>query len=281
MSGWIKLHRKTLEHWIAKDAEYLKAWLIMLAEANFEDKSHLFNGSLILVKRGQLIFGLESYSDKSKVTISKLRTMLKLLEKDGMISRLKTNKYSIISITNYDLYQGDDSQDAGNQQAISRQPAIPKERKNKEVKNTNNTLSANLDFSAWNQRPSENILEAWLAMRKRVKASLSQQAINTIGKEINLAIAAGFTVDECLSKAEVANWKGFECQWMENTRGSKNAQQTGFGPALNRSERLQQWSADTTERLEQELAQLRNRGSSGAFDNGHEEFIPYIPEMDS
>lgn len=97
MSGWIKLHRAMLEHWIANDAEYLKAWLIMLSEANFEDKSHLFNGVLISVKRGQLIFGLESFSGKSKVGISKLRTMLKLLEKDGMISRQKQ--------TNIQLYQ--------------------------------------------------------------------------------------------------------------------------------------------------------------------------------
>jgi hypothetical protein len=30
----------------------------MLTDANFEDKKHLFNGALIEIKRGQIIFGL-------------------------------------------------------------------------------------------------------------------------------------------------------------------------------------------------------------------------------
>lgn len=223
MSGWIKLHRAMLEHWIAKDAEYLKAWLVMLSEANFEDKSHLFNGSLISVKRGQLIFGLESYSDKAKVGISKLRTMLKLLEKDGMISRLKTNKYSIISITNYDLYQDDDRQDAGKSQADSRQPATPKEGKNKRIKEVI-SISSGLDFSAWPQQADPEILEAWLVMRKRVKASCSQVSMNTIGKELEKAISAGFSVDYCLSTAESSGWRGFKAEWVSSKQNGFAAQ---------------------------------------------------------
>lgn len=223
MSGWIKLHRSTLDHWIAKDAEYLKTWLRMLADANFEDKSHLFNGALITVKRGQLIFGLESYSDRVNIGISKLRTMLKLLEKDGMISRQKTNKYSIISIVNYETYQDDDRQDSGKPQADDRQPATPKEGKNKRIKEVNN-ISSNLDFSEWPQQPNPEILEAWLVMRKKVKASNTQLAMNTIGKEMAKAVSGGLTVDYCLSMAESSAWKGFKADWVLSRQQGFNNQ---------------------------------------------------------
>lgn len=130
MSGWIKLHRGIFDHWISSDPEYLCVWLRMLTEANFEDKKHLFNGSLIEIKRGQIIFGLEAWSAKTGVTIAKLRRMLDMLEKDKMINRQKTNKYSLISILNYTKYQDDDRQSASKTQADSKQNATPKELKN-------------------------------------------------------------------------------------------------------------------------------------------------------
>ena len=138
MSGWIKLHRGIFDHWISSDPDYFCVWLRMLTDANFEDKKHLFNGSLIEIKRGQIIFGLEAWSAKTGVTISKLRRMLDMLEKDKMISRQKTNKYSLISITNYALYQDDDRQTASKPQADGNQTATPKEVKNIRSKEENN-----------------------------------------------------------------------------------------------------------------------------------------------
>lgn len=130
MCGWIKLHRGIFDHWIASDPDYLCVWLRMLTDANFEDKKHLFNGSLLEIKRGQIIFGLEAWSAKTGVTIAKLRKLLDMLEKDKMINRQKTNKYSLISITNYSLYQDDDRQNASKTQADDKQNATPKEVKN-------------------------------------------------------------------------------------------------------------------------------------------------------
>lgn len=138
MSGWIKLHRGIFDHWIASDPDYLCVWLRMLTEANFEDKKHLFNGALLEIRRGQIIFGLEAWSSKTGVTIAKLRKLLDMLEKDKMINRQKTNKYSLISITNYALYQDDDRQNASKTQADNNQNATPKELKNIRIKEDTN-----------------------------------------------------------------------------------------------------------------------------------------------
>lgn len=142
MSGWIKLHRGIFDHWIASDPDYLCVWLRMLTDANFEDKKHLFNGSLIEIKRGQIIFGLEAWSTKTGVTIAKLRRLIDMLEKDKMINRQKTNKFSLISILNYTRYQDDDRQNASKSQAEDKQNATPKELKNIRIKEVNTLVDS-------------------------------------------------------------------------------------------------------------------------------------------
>jgi hydroxymethylpyrimidine pyrophosphatase-like HAD family hydrolase len=142
VSGWIKLHRGIFDHWIASDPDYLCVWLRMLTDANFEDKKHLFNGSLIEIKRGQIIFGLEAWSTKTGVTIAKLRRLIDMLEKDKMINRQKTNKFSLISILNYTRYQDDDRQNASKSQAEDKQNATPKELKNIRIKEVNTLVDS-------------------------------------------------------------------------------------------------------------------------------------------
>lgn len=51
-------------------------------------------------------------------------------------------------------------------------------------------------------------------MRKKVKASNTQLAMNTIGAEMAKAVSGGLTVDYCLSIAESSAWKGFKADWV-------------------------------------------------------------------
>ena len=134
--GWIKIHRALLDHWCATEPEALSVWVRLLCEANFESKKSMINGCLIDVERGQLVFGLDAFSKKSGVSVSKLRRIISMLESDGMISRQKTSKYSLISIACYDKYQEDDRQIAGKSQANHNQIAAPKEVKNLRSKET-------------------------------------------------------------------------------------------------------------------------------------------------
>ena len=137
--GWIKVHRALLDHWCATEPEALSVWVRLLCEANFESKKSMINGCLIDVERGQLVFGLDAFSKKSGVSVSKLRRIISMLESDGMISRQKTSKYSLISISCYDKYQEDDRQIAGKSQAKDNQIAAPKEVKNLRSKETDHS----------------------------------------------------------------------------------------------------------------------------------------------
>jgi hypothetical protein len=144
LSGFISLDRALLGHWCAGEPEALSVWVRLLLDANFADKKTMFNGALIEIKRGQLIFGYPSFSAKSGVSVAKLRRIIKTFEDDGMISRQKTNKYTLISITYYDKYQSSNRQNAGKSQADDKQIAGKSQHRNNDnkVNNDNNKNKA-------------------------------------------------------------------------------------------------------------------------------------------
>lgn len=130
MGGWIKLDRSMLDHWVWQDADAQRIWLDMLMRANFEDKTRLFNGQLIHLKRGQLVFGRKVYADRLGINENKIRKVLKLLKSDRMIDQQTTNKYSIITITCYDKYQENTSKaPSTHRQPTGKAPHLKKVRK--------------------------------------------------------------------------------------------------------------------------------------------------------
>lgn len=135
MGGWIKINRSMIDHWIWKDADALRLWLEMLIRANFEDKTRLFNGQLIHLKRGQLVFGRKVYADRLGMNENTIRKVLKLLISDGMIHQQTTNKYSIITITCYDKYQDSTSNSpATHQQPTNNAPHLKNYKNEKKEK---------------------------------------------------------------------------------------------------------------------------------------------------
>ena len=141
--GWIKLHRALMEHWSSSEPEALAVWVRMLCEANYEDKKSNVYGQLVDVKRGQLIFGLDAFSLRSGVSVKKLRRIIDMLIKDGMLGRQVFNRFSIITITCYDKYQDVGKQEAGEGQAEGKQRAAPKEGNNS--RSEEHSLSAEAD----------------------------------------------------------------------------------------------------------------------------------------
>lgn len=75
-----------------------------------------------------------------------------------------------------------------------------------------------LDYSCWPEQPSEQVMTDWLAMRKRLKANVSQTVINRFATELHKARTFGYTVDQCLAECVTRNWRGFEVQWMQNSK---------------------------------------------------------------
>ncbi|AUR96793.1 hypothetical protein NVP1232O_59 [Vibrio phage 1.232.O._10N.261.51.E11] len=85
-------------------------------------------------------------------------------------------------------------------------------------------VSAKLDYSSWPSMPTEQVMNDWLALRKRLKANVSQTVINRFAKEFQKAAQYGFTVDHCLTECVAKGWRGFEADWI-----MKNQSAQGYG----------------------------------------------------
>jgi hypothetical protein len=121
MNGWIKLHRSFLDWgWFSED-KMVRFFVYLLLKANYEDGEWMG----IKIKRGELVTGRKSLSQNLQLPEQTVRTLLCRLKSTSEITIRSTNKYSIITICNYDYYQNfsiEDNQQT-NQQIPNEQPA--------------------------------------------------------------------------------------------------------------------------------------------------------------
>jgi hypothetical protein len=100
-----------------------------------------------------------------------------------------------------------------------------------------------LDYSVWPAQPSEQTLSDWLALRKTLKAPVSQTVLNQFAGELRLAAADGYSVDACLSKCVARGWRGFEAAWM---RGGDARAGPGTGKQRHNEFENRDYSAGVT-----------------------------------
>ena len=140
MNGWIKLHRKFTEWEWYQNSKMVHLFIHLLVTANHTDKT--WQG--IHIKRGQLLTGIKSLNKDTKISIQSLRTCLSKLKITQEITIKPTNKYSIITICNYEDYQSiiDEANNQTNKQLTNKQQTTNKQltttKKVKKEKNDNN-----------------------------------------------------------------------------------------------------------------------------------------------
>lgn len=105
-NGWIKLHRSLLDWEWYSDMNVRVVFIHCLLKANCKDVK--YKGKDIL--RGSFATGLELLSRETGLTIAQIRVTLNKLKMTNEITIQTSAEGSIISITNYDLYQSNDKQ---------------------------------------------------------------------------------------------------------------------------------------------------------------------------
>jgi hypothetical protein len=104
--GWVKVHRKLLDNPIFKDSESVHLMIYSILKANHEDKDILWNGKRIVVRRGQFISGLRKIAKETGISIKKIRSRSQLFENLKIWHTQKAHTHSLITICNYEKYQG-------------------------------------------------------------------------------------------------------------------------------------------------------------------------------
>lgn len=100
--GFVVLYRSLLDWEYVDDDAVFSCFAKILLAVNYQDKK--WHGQE--VKRGSLIGSIENLCSKLKMKKDTLRRCLKLLNECGAITvEVVPNKYHIITVTNYSLYQ--------------------------------------------------------------------------------------------------------------------------------------------------------------------------------
>lgn len=145
--GWIKIHRQLLSwEWFDKP-EMVQLFLYLLLKANPTDK--VWHG--ITIKRGQFLTSAASIKRDLGMSERTIRTCLTRLKTTHEVTIETTNRYTIVTICNYDRYQifaesndkqideQKDNQTTSQRQASDKRPTTTKEYKN--IRNTEDNIT--------------------------------------------------------------------------------------------------------------------------------------------
>ena len=147
--GFIKIHRKILEWCWYTDINTCRLFIHMLLKANWKDGN--FKGTT--VPRGSFVSSLDKLSEETLLTKREIRTAITHLKTTGEVAVKTTNRYSVFTVINYDLYQSDDTQ-SGIQETGKRQPndilTTPIEERKEREEGKNNIICPEPEQSAPN-----------------------------------------------------------------------------------------------------------------------------------
>lgn len=161
--NFIKINRSILDWEWYQDTNTKCLFLHLLLKANWKDAR--FKG--YDVPRGSLVTSIEKLSEETGLSVRQVRTALSHLQRTGEVTSKSTNKFTIINIVKYSVFQdieptnrqtnrqSNDNQKANNRQSIDNQKATIEEEKeiknNKEEKEERKAASNPSFDSVWNE----------------------------------------------------------------------------------------------------------------------------------
>jgi len=108
MQGYIKIFRQIENNplYFSEKFTRAQAWIDLLLLANHKENKFLKRGCWVTIKRGQVGWSILALSERWKWSRHKVDDFLLYLQKEQQILIEKTHLTTIISVCNYETYQG-------------------------------------------------------------------------------------------------------------------------------------------------------------------------------
>lgn len=106
-NGYIRLHRKILNSPVFKDSELFQLFNYILLKSTHKDYKSIVGLTAVKLKSGQMIFGRNVASTDLNMSPAKIRKRIKVLEELDIITTKTTNKFTLVTVSNWGLYQND------------------------------------------------------------------------------------------------------------------------------------------------------------------------------
>ena len=209
MEGWIKIHRQILGSAIFENPNLLKVWIWCLCKATHKPREQMVGLKLVPLEAGQFVCGRKAAAKELGVTESSFYKYIKTLESVGMVSLNSNNKFTVVTIEKWALYQSDNSESdskvtAEEQQSNNRGTTEEQQSNtNKNVKNDKN------DKKIYIVPPELNeAILSFIEFRKSAKKPMSDRAVTLlIGKLKKLTDDTNEQI-EILEQSIVNGWTG-------------------------------------------------------------------------
>lgn len=132
--GYVKVWRKIQDNGILKNHKYCAFVLWSLTKASHKRINIIVGCQPVTLEPGQFVFGRRIAAKELGMSEQEIRTCIELAKKADFLTIKSTNKFSIITIIKWHLYQGSDINEQPSDQPTSNQQATT----NKNVKNVKN-----------------------------------------------------------------------------------------------------------------------------------------------
>jgi len=204
----VKLWRRTLESPVFENPKLLKFWLYCLMKASHKKHTAMVGLQVVELEPGQFIFGRKIAAKETKLSQQSIRTFLKILKNLQNLTIKSTNKFSVITIVNWDTYQQEEKistiKSTSSQPASNQQVTTYKNVKN--VKNgDNNSLPSTPPPVSLPAYPDEicAFVDSFIAHISETKPTLAPKAANLRESSLDvvdkLIRLDGFTLEEIMA----------------------------------------------------------------------------------
>ncbi|MDL2293190.1 hypothetical protein LJC60_01005 [Ruminococcaceae bacterium OttesenSCG-928-D13] len=221
-NGYIKLHRSLLNWEWYSDINTSRLFLHLLLIANHDPDK--WRG--ITIERGQRVTSRAKLAEETGLTEDEIRTALQHLQTTGEITSKSTNKYTVITIVNYEKYQGIPQQIPSKSPANS--PAIPQPFPTKEE-----SKKARKEKDILTDIQKEPEWDAFVSMRRQTKKPLtSRAAAMALNKLEELAPGDISAQKKILDQSTYHCWQGLFALKEQEAPKNGDARNSEVRPAL-------------------------------------------------
>jgi len=109
--GYFKLWRAFFDHeiWKTKPEAWGRVALICMAKANYRSSTWWDGKESVTIPPGSFVASLEKLGDSARASREQVRKSLRYLQETQFLTQIRTSPYRLISITNWPVYQGGQS----------------------------------------------------------------------------------------------------------------------------------------------------------------------------
>lgn len=252
------MHRELAEHelWLESEFSRGQAWVDLMMLANHKTGYIRVRGVRVEIGRGQLGWSAAKLASRWRWSRGRVLRFLNELETVQQIEQQNGQPITVITICNYERYQGQESgrdtadsttNSTTNGQQIEQQTVqqtVQQTDTNKNVKNKKNEKEVKNSAAKKIKLPEiidPEKWEAYVRSRRSVKKHpMTDDALQLAANSIVKTVEAGFSIDDCMEAMIESGWRTLKIIYMQNREQRTSASPQGQGGVDAQVERLVQ-----------------------------------------